>query len=335
MRICLLGECRGNLDEGMRNITLRFANHLSKDHQTLALDLRDVFSKDFWKKIRDFKPDIIHYLHGPTIKSFILAKMISFYCKDAKVVMSAMRPIIPYLLREFIPLIKPDLILTQSYETEKMFKRLGCKTEFLPSGVDINKFKPVSEETKKELRQKYGFDEDKFIILHIGSIKRGRNIQLLTKLQRDDNQILIVGSSSTGIDSRVYWNLIESGCIVWVKYIKNIEEIYALSDCYIYPTVSRYDFLGRAIADSIEMPLTVLEAMACNLPVITTKFGALPRAFKEGDGLFFVENENDIFQALEEIKNGIKVKTREKVLPYSWENVVRRLEEIYERLLES
>ena len=333
MRICLLGECRGNLDEGMRNITLRFAEYLSKNHQILALDLRDVFFKDFWGKIRDFKPDIIHYLHGPTIRSFILAKIISLYCRDAKIVMSGMRPVIPYLLREFVSLIKPDLILTQSYETENMFKRLGCKTEFLPIGVDINKFRPVPKETKKELRQKYGFDEEKFIILHIGSIKKGRNVQLLTKLQRDDNQILIVGSSSTGIDPKVSQSLMESGCLVWVEYIKNIEEIYALSDCYIYPTVSRYDFLGRAIADSIEMPLSVLEAMSCNLPVITTKFGALPRAFKEGDGLFFVENENDIFQALEEIRNGIKVKTREKVLPYSWENVVKRLEEIYERVL--
>jgi len=97
----------------MRNITLRFAEYLSKNHQILALDLRDVFFKDFWGKIRDFKPDIIHYLHGPTIRSFILAKIISLYCRDAKIVMSGMRPVIPYLLREFVSLIKPDLILTQ------------------------------------------------------------------------------------------------------------------------------------------------------------------------------------------------------------------------------
>ena len=298
MKICLLGEYSGNQDEGMRKVSSYFAEALIEQHQVLNLDLRNVFTKNFWKEIRDFRPDIIHYVHGPSIRSFVLAKIISLYCKDAKVVMSAMRPVIPYLLRESIPLIKPDLILTQSHETEKMFKRLGCKTEFLPIGVDINKFRPVPKETKRELRQKYGFDEEKFIILHIGSIKKGRNVQLLTKLQRDDNQILIVGSSSTGIDPKVSQSLMESGCIVWVKYIKNIEEIYALSDCYFYPTVSRYDFLGRAIADSIEMPLSVLEAMSCNLPVITTKFGALPRVFKEGDGLFFVENENDIFMAV-------------------------------------
>ena len=329
MRICLLGEYRGSLDEGMRNITFYFADQLSRTHQTLTLDLRDVFSKSFWRKIRDFSPDIIHYVHGPSIRSFMLTKMASLYCKNAKIVMSAMRPMIPYLVREFVPALKPDLMLIQSYGTEKMFNRLGCRTEFLPSGVDVNKFKSVSEETKKELRRKYGFNENQFIILHIGSIKWGRNVQLLKKLQKNDSQVLIIGSSSTGEHSKVRQSLVESRCIVWSEYIKNVVEIYALSDCYVYPTVSKFDFLGRAIADSIEMPLSVLEAMSCNLPVITTRFGALPRVFTESNGLFFADNEKEFHIALEKINDSMEVKTREKVLPYSWENVVRRLEGIY------
>ena len=82
------------------------------------------------------------------------------------------------------------------------------------------------------------------------------------------------------------------------------------------------------------MPLSVLESMSCNLPVITTKFGALPKVFEEGDGLFFVENEREIFMVLEKIKNtNMKVKTREKVLPYSWENIGKRLEKIYSNLI--
>ena len=84
----------------------------------------------------------------------------------------------------------------------------------------------------------------------------------------------------------------------------------------------------------IEMPLSVLEAMACNIPVITTKFGALPRMFGGGDGLFFVEKEEDFYKGLEEVKNGaMEIKTREKILPYSWENIMERLERIYNELL--
>jgi len=335
MKICLLGEFSGDLDEGMRIVSSHFAEELSNQHQILTSDLRNVFTKEFWKNIKNFNPDIIHYIHGPSIRSFILLKMLSFRCRNAKTVMSAMHPGLSFLSKAFIPLLKPDIILVQSYETEAMFKRLGCLTEFLPCGVDVNKFRPVTWRVKEELREKYGIDKDKFVILHIGSIKEGRNIQLLKKLQGKDNQVLIVGSSSTGMDSKVYEDLVESGCVIWLKYIENIEEVYAISDCYVYPTVRRYDLLDRAIADSIEMPLTVLEAMACNLPVITTRFGALPRVFKDGNGLFFVENEKGIFTASEETKNRSKINTREKVMPYSWDNVSKKLERIYETLLRS
>lgn len=334
MKICLLGEFSGNLDEGMRKVSSHFAEELSKQHQILTSDMRNVFTKAFWKGIKTFNPEIIHYIHGPSIKSFILLNVISHYCRNAKTVMSSMRPYFSLLSAKFIPLVKPDLILIQSYETQKLFRGLNCKTKFLPCGVDVERFIP--SKNKYELREKCGIDKDKFILFHVGSIKEGRNIQLLKKLQSNNNQVLIVGSDSTGVSPKVQRSLIESGCLVWLKYIKNIEEIYAMSDCYVYPTVSQYDFLGRSIADSIEMPLSVLEAMSCNLPVISTKFGALPRVFEEGGGLIFVDTEEEFIDALEKVKNAnTNIKTRDKVLHYSWGNIVRRLERIYGELNEN
>lgn len=335
MRICLLGECRGSLDEGMRNTTNVFISSLSKNHEVIALDLRDVSHGDFWTSIHDFNPDIIHYLHGPTIKSFILAKIIHIHCKNSKIVMSAMRPILPSLLREIVRLIKPDLVLIQSYESEKLFKHLGVRTEFLPCGVDVHRFKPVSSEIKRSLRKKYSLDCTKFIILHIGSVKSGRNVQILTDLKKDDNQILIVGSSSTGVDPKVHKILQEAGCILWIKYIPHIEELYALSDCYIYPTILKHDFFGRVISDSIEMPLTVLEAMACNLPVIATDFGALSRIFEEGGGLYFVDSGSDITKIIKSVKNDeVLINTCQKILPYTWVQIIDKLEKIYLELLQ-
>ena len=120
----------------------------------------------------------------------------------------------------------------------------------------------------------------------------------------------------------------DAGCIVWTNYFPNLEEIYALSDCYVFPTINR-----RAC---IETPLSVLEAMACNLPVITTKFGALPRMFKEGEGLFFIKSEREVSKIIEILKNNnLKIKTREKILPYSWEVIGKRLIKIYSELIYS
>jgi glycosyltransferase involved in cell wall biosynthesis len=328
MRICLLGDYSGNLDEGMRKVSFHFAGELSKRHKILTSDLRKVFTKNFRNVIKNFNPEIIHYIHGPSAKSFTLLKLISFYCRDAKTVMSAMHPGFSFLSKRFIPMFKPDVILVQSIETEEKFKKLGCETEFLPCGVDVKNFVPFSNHIKEELREKYGIDKDKFVILHVGSIKEGRSIEIFKEIARTkEDQVIIIGNRSMGIEPHLYQGIKESGCKVWVQYFKNIEGIYALSDCYVFPTPP----MNRI--NSIETPLSVLEAMSCNLPVVTTKFGALPRVFEGEDGLFFVENKENIFTALDEIKNGIVIKTREKVLPYSWENVVRRLEELYEKLL--
>ena len=324
MRVCLLGEYSGNLDEGMRNVSFHFAKELKKRHKILILDLRDVLSKAFWNGLKNFNPEIIHYIHGPSIKSFILLKVLSFYCREAKTVMSAMHPGFSFLSKRILPLFKPDLTLVQSYETEETLKKLKCKTEFLPCGVDVERFTPVTKEAKDDLRVKYGIETEKFVILHVGSIKEGRNIQQLEKLQKGNNQVAIVGAVSPGIERNLVQQLKKSRCLVWTKYFENIEEIYALSDCYLFPTTP----MNRL--NAIEMPLSVLEAMSCNLPLISTKFGALTRVFKEGNGLIFVDKEEEFIITLENVKRDvIDVKTREIVLPYSWGNITKKLENIY------
>ena len=330
MKICMIGEYSGDLEEAMRKTTFYLSEELSKQHQVLPLNIKKTFFRSFWRDIKKFNPQIIHYVHGPSIKSLMIVKTLAFYCKNVKTVVSATHPASFRFSKVIIPFIKPDLVLTQSDESQRMFIDLGCKTEFLPSGVDIEKFVPVSKDAKEKLRGKYGIDKDKFVILHVGSIKEGRGIEIFKKIGRTkENKVVIIGNRSAGIEQHLYQSIKESGCNVWIKYFGNVEEIYALSDCYVFPTPPMNKI------NSIEIPLSVLEAMSCNLPVITTKFGALPRVFEGEAGLFFVENKENIFTALDEIKNGIVIKTREKVLPYSWKDVVKKLEGIYERLIKS
>jgi len=326
MRICILGEHSSRLDEGMRNFAFHLAKELSKNHEVASLDshLNSILSKSFWGEIKKFDPQIVHYIPGPSPLSFILAKAVAFCSNDAKVIMSAFHPRFHFLLKRVVPLLKPDLILTQTYETEEMFSNLGCKTRFLPSGVDPERFTPVSKQVKNGLRKKYGLDKDKFIVLHVGHITEERGLRILEKLQGGDNQVIIIGSTSIRVDQPVYQALKEKGCFVWRTYFKNVEEIYALSDCYLFPTISR--------KGSPELPLSVMEAMSCNLPVISTRFGALPRVFDEGDGLFFAERDEDFFRGLRAIKDGTVIRTREKVTPYSWGNIAGRLEQIYSEM---
>lgn len=325
MKICLIGEYSGNLDEGMRNVTYYLYNELSKKHDVLPLDIKEI-SLNWLYKIKEFYPGIIHYTHGPSIVSLILAQILASY-SNAKTIISATQPRFSFFSKKLIPLFKPDLILTQSYDADIMFKGMGCRTLFLPNGIDIDKFVPASEAVKMRLREKYGVNKNKFVIAHVGPIKRKRNVQVFSEIQGVEGiQVVIAGSTSMPMEQNVYDCLKESGCIVWRSYFEHIEEIYQLSDCYIFPATNSLS--------SIELPLSILEAMSCNLAIISTRFGALPRIFEEGEGLLFIDDGNDIIDVLTKVKNiDTNIKTRGKVLPYSWEKVVEKLEGIYEELV--
>ena len=326
MRICLVGEYSLYPDEGKQSVVFNLVRELSKRHRVITLNPKSAFSVDFWRQIKPFKPQIIHYLPGPTIKSFLLAKAIHIFYTDARVVMSALHPLFPSFLGRLLPLLKPDLILTQSDETERLFLRLGFKTAFLPNGVDVGRFVPVSEEVKLKLRGKYGIDENKFVVLHIGHITRVRNLEIFREIQkRDNNQVIIIGSPSVRMEKKVFIGLEREGCLVLRTRVKSIEELYGLSDCYVFPTLKK--------EGCIELPISIMEAMACNLPVVSTPFGALPGVFSEGDGLIFADNDADIIDRLEMIKDGgMEVKTRDKVMPYTWDRVAKSLEGIYSNL---
>ena len=151
LKICILGNTTGNIDEGMKKITFNIARELSKNHDILTLNPLEAFSLDFWKMIKNFSPQIIHYIPGPSIKSFIIMKIIKIYCKDARTIMSATHPgfygirgfsyglsyALSSILKNFVPLLKPDLILTQSYDSEEMFKR--------SNGMESNDKQPMND----------------------------------------------------------------------------------------------------------------------------------------------------------------------------------------------
>jgi len=327
MRICLLSDYAGVCDEGLRNIAYNFYQELSKRHEVLHVQVRKLSSRRLLGNIKGFKPDILHFIPGPTIKSFMIVRLLSVYMPKAKTVMSAARPLISPVSTWLIPLLKPSIVLTQSMESEAMFSRLGCRVHFMPSGVDVEKFKPNDGMSRQDLRRKYGFKGEKPLLLHVGSLTKRRNVALLSRIRREMNvDVLIVSTSSTPAELDVERFLRETGCHIIKKYVRSMGEIYSMVNCYVFPVMQP--------SGSIEIPLTVLEAMACNIPVVTTRFGALPRLFKEDEGFLYADNIIAFIKQLKRIlEKRSKVRNREKVTPYTWENVTRSLEHVYNEVL--
>lgn len=330
MKICLIGDYSSNLDEGLKNIAHYTAHELSKKHNIITLNIKKPFNSDFFKNIIRFKPDVIHYFTGPTLSSFILLKMLGLRWNKSRRVISALHPKSFMAISgdrkftNFANFLKPDIVLVQEPMSKQLFESIGYKTKLIFNGVDTSKFNPVDDDKKIALRKKYGIEQNKFVLLHVGHLSKVRNLQMFESLQRDDQQVVIVGSTYLGEDNELYKSLIAKGCIIFKGYCKNVNELYALADCYIFPVDK---------GNSIFMPLSVLEAMSCNLPVISTKFEGLISAFSVGGGLIFEDDMNFYPTIISDIKGEVsEITSREKVSKYSWENIAQELVECYSSL---
>lgn len=327
MRVCIIGNSSEPLDEGMKKITAELANALSKHCDIIVLNPLEVFKWGFWKSLFRFKPQVIHYVPGPSIRSFILLWMTKFLT-NANTVLSLTHPDpklpIPFVCRY----LQPDLLLSQSINVEQEFKKNNCKIIHIPNGVDTLRFRPVSSDEKLRLREKYGIPQEAYVLLHVGNTRYARNLSILPKIKGEDLFVLVIGSTTIVGDAEINKLLAEAGCVVWNKYIEPIEEIYALSDCYIFPTTNP--------VGAVDFPLSVLEAMACNLPIITSKYGALTRYFKEGTGLYYISNNENVRDLIKDIRySDIQVTTRERVKNLTWGKVADDIIREYQGLIKS
>jgi len=330
MNICFIGDHSSNLDEGLKNIAYYISKELSKDNDTCFLNIKKPFTIKFIRILLTFNPDVIHYFTGPTILSFVLLKILGIRWKKSRQIVSALHPssvaslFSNKLFLKTSKFLRPMMVLVQDQESKDLFDSINYVTRLIFNGVDTEKFAPIDKQSKFNLRKTYNISVKKFVLLHVGHLSTNRNLQILKELQTGDQQVLIAASTYLENDEELYKSLVNKGCIVFRGYCKDVNELYELSDCYIFPVKK-----GK----SIFMPLSVMEAMSCNLPVISTKFEGLISAFEEGEGLFFEDDITEYNQIISRIKSGSEdIATRKQVLRYSWKNISQELMSCYSSL---
>lgn len=333
-RILLIGDTGEILDEGSRLITKNIYEGLIKKYQVKLIDTKELKKLKIYKEISKFKPDIIHYLPGPKLRSIVTTWILSKVNK-AKTFVSTPNPTLNKIELFLGQFFQPHLLLCQSLSQQKIFNRYGFHTEFLPNGVDVKRVHPVDEKTRKHLRMKYDIPLDKFVILHIGHISKMRNVISLIKLSEIKSvyALIIAATSWHKPDKLVMDKLKNSGIDIRLDYFPEIQELYQLADCYIFPgdnSKSVKTFSNKRNSPSIEIPLTVLEAMSCNLRIMTKKYGGLVDLFEEKDGFYYYSDDTNLLLELEECMSRRKVDTREMVLQYDWNNIIENLSKFYE-----
>jgi glycosyltransferase involved in cell wall biosynthesis len=332
MRLCLIGDFSKELDEGYKNVSHHLADELEQQIILSRLNIKNSRSGSFWKQLFNESPDVFHIITQPTYSSLVFAALLKVFWKKTRILISALRPETYFgtnagwLKKKVISLLQPDLFLVQSSVYLNLLTQLGCKTRRVNNGVDINRFHPVNLEDKRRLRQKYGLDAKSTIVLHVGHLEKARNLDQLIPLVSPSIQIVVAGSVYMGTNHDLILTLENAGLRIFKGYQAQIEEFFMLADIYV--------FLANP-GDSLSMPLSILEAFSCNLPVITTRFKGIDNTFKDENGLVYIDSQDELSSAIEKIKsNPEKANTRKMVENMSWNAISLQLQEIYMELLD-
>lgn len=209
----------------------------------------------------------------------------------------------------------PDIfVLSQSMADD--LDELGIQAKTVMAGIDRDKFSPVASKSRLKLR--FGIPENKRVLLHVGHIRESRNIEWLIHIQKSipTIQVLMVGSTATSQEDALYDRLRDAGVMVVKETLPNIEEVYQLSDWYCFPVQSS--------SAAMEIPLSVLEGMSTNLPIITTRFGRLPELFSESQWYRYVSNWNEIVSLIEK-DFGHDCENRSVTEAFSWDHTAQTL----------
>ncbi|MEM4643509.1 MAG: glycosyltransferase, partial [Candidatus Bathyarchaeia archaeon] len=233
----------------------------------------------------------------------------------------------------------PDRIIVVSKATMRYVMRLGAnpnKIRLIYNGVDLNRFKPAIV-PKEQIRKELGLPADKFIVLTVRRLVYKNGIDYLLEAARiavEKNQRMLFIVAGSGPDREkirakvMEYDLNRHFSLLGFVPDELLPKYYHASDVFALPSKS-----GEG------MPLVLLEAMACALPVVATDVGGTSEIINDKCGKLVPPNDAETFaRALVEFSNGdlstFQNEARKLVEErYSWDKNVEMLVNIYEELI--
>lgn len=321
----------------MRRLCADIRGGLERRHEVLAIDAANIRKPGAFAQVRRFRPEVLHYLTGPTSFSLITLRAhqaaLGF---RVPTVVTGLKPFLGPWGRRLLRLVRPDIFLAQSRRWVESFRQAGSEIVDFPNWIRPEKFRPRSV-TKEELRRKHGLPLDRELVLHVGHIKPNRNLECLIPAQQSGRfQCVVIGSQSLSEGGGYQAEMERAGLLIRVGYVPDIQEIYQACDHYVFTAkampLDRFPETRHSIG-VIDFPLTILESMACGLKVAATRHDAVEHFLGQPPGLRFFDGSGpDCLRALDELVAEPPVDTRVVALAYSLDRTLDQLDRLYARL---
>jgi len=231
---------------------------------------------------------------------------------------------------EMLQGLKVRHIIVPSYATKNALLRYGFREDKITviyHGVDHTIFKKKNSSVL--LRKKYGLSND-FVIINVGKlIKRKRQIDIINALAGIyDTALILVGEGKE--ESNI--KRIAKEKQVKLIHFRRVPEsflvdLYNIADVYVHTSV--LEGFG----------LTILEAMACGLPIVAYKVADFTKIVQEAGVLLKLCDVRGIRDALFYLKENMA--EREKLgqiaqkesAKYTWEKTAKEHLNVYLRVI--
>ncbi len=256
----------------------------------------------------------------PKAKLFITEHWSGYYPEDG----NYKGFLIERCTKKIIQKAKGVFVISEKLKIEMQNHKLINHYELINNAVDTSIFKPIKSGNRIS---------DVLQILHVSSlVDKEKNITGIIKIAEHLKQnnipfnLTIIGDNSdelNGHKEKAYKNLSKSE-IAFVRYKTPTEIADFMNDSDVFLLFSNYE----------GMPVVLLEAMACGLPVITTNVGQVNEMVKPEMGV--VLNSNDINECVEKLckfkrttfLNG-ELMHREIEKKYGYESICNTLTKLY------
>ena len=225
-------------------------------------------------------------------------------------------------------------------EYVRRFPWLGPKSVTIPVAINPDAFQPVSAEQKIKLRRAKDIPQSASVLVYVGRLSQEKNVAGVINAfgkfhQRYPESVLIIngdGPEFTALQDLVS-RLHLTDRVTFKKQLEHhqIADVLAISDLFVM--ASRHE--GLSIA--------AIEALSCGVPLVATNVGDLHRLVDLHQTGELVDNVDDLVMAIERALGSpdepgwardVSDSCRATALRFSWENIVQRIIEQYELILD-
>lgn len=224
----------------------------------------------------------------------------------------------------------PWLIVVSAAIGDDIRKQYGraANIAVISPGVDLEVFQPKSIAIKRDAaREVEGFLPDHLVVLFVGSEFRRKGLDRLIRAIGPGMRLLVVGRG----DELPYHKRLVMQCgieeqVRFVGLASDVVPYYAAADVVVLP--SRSEAFG----------MSILEGMACGLPVIVSANSGVASVIRHGENGYLLHDAAELSALLKQLlfreeRQKLGLGARISAEKHFWDNVADAHEELYGRVV--